>query len=84
MQARGVKSRRCDGWLNHDLLDSIAGGQGGFCAKYLLPVDLGLKILIPLWSDCRMFRKERRQEDVCCFFLSSKNSTPEVIIHLSL
>lgn len=84
MQARGVKSCRCDGCLNHNLLDGIAGGQGGFCAKYLLPVDLGLKILIPLWSDYRMFRKERCQEDICHFFLSSKKSTPDVIIHLNL
>lgn len=84
MQARGVKSCRCDGCLNCNLLDGAAGEQGGFCAKYPLPMDLGSKILIPLWSDYRIFGKERCQEDICCFFLSIKKSTPDGIIHLSL
>lgn len=83
VQGRGGKSRRRDGCLNHNLLDGVAGGQGGFCSKYLLPVDLALKVVIPIWSDYRMFRKERCQEDICCFFLSSKKSTPDVITHLS-
>ena len=44
VQARGGKLCRGDGCLNHNLLAGIAGGQGGLCAEYLLPVDLGSKI----------------------------------------
>jgi hypothetical protein len=33
----------CDGCLNHNLLDGIAGGQGRFCSKYLLSVNLEFK-----------------------------------------
>lgn len=43
----GVKPHRCDGCLNHNLLHGLAGGQGGFCSKYLLPVDLVFKDLNP-------------------------------------
>lgn len=73
---------RCDGRLNHNLLDGIAGGQGRFCSKYLLPVGLVFKDI-----NSHMFIQDvqkRKMSRGDLLFLSSKKSTPVIIIHLDL
>lgn len=86
VQARGMKSCRRDGCLNHNLLDGRPGGPGRFWSKYLLPVDSGLEILVPIRSDYGMLGKEAFGDiwDIWCLFLFQEehpghNCSPEFL-----